>query len=125
MRADAEHPDTSHCFRISFMDTNGNVILDRWCSWESPHAHIISPRIVSSRALVGWGCKSQRLSLYIHASNRQSDFAQLLRVGDLMANDLGHLGVWLGDSTVFRSASPVAPFEAMCNVDIFIGKRLA
>ena len=123
MRADAEHPDTSHCFRVSFMDTSDNVILDRR-SWESPHAHIISHHIVSSRS-GGWGFKSRRLNLYIHAGNWQRDFAQLLRVGDLMANDLGHLGVWLGDSTVFRSAAPTAPFGAMDNVDIFIGERLA
>lgn len=124
MRADAEHPDTSHHFRVSFTDTNDNLILERrYVTW--PRAHIISPSIVGPRQRLGWARMSQRLDLDVRPGTRLSDFAQLLRVGDLMANDMGHLGVWLGNFCVFRSASPKRSCNVMYDVDIFIGKRLA
>jgi hypothetical protein len=124
VRADAEHPDTSHCFHVSFVDTNDNVIIERrYVAW--PHAHIISPSIVGSRQRPGWALKSRRLDLEVRPGARLNDFAQLLRVSDLMANDIGHLGVWLGNHRVFRSASPKRSCDVMHDIDIFVGERLA
>lgn len=124
MRADAEHPNTSHYFRVSFVDTNDNVIIERrYVTW--PHAHIISPSIISLRQAPGWARKTQRLDLDVRPGARLNDFAQLLRVGDLMSNDCGHLGVWLGNHCVFRSASPKRSCDVMYDVDVFIGERLA
>lgn len=122
MKADTEHPDTSHHFYVSYRDTNDNVVLQKRYK---THSHIISPHIVGSLTLQGWAPASDRLELYVRPHTRLSDFAQLLRVGDLMANDMGHLGVWLGNFCVFRSASPKRSCNVMYDVDIFIGKRLA